>query len=144
MKIYNKIENVKCGFMARIDAVLRGVEIDNLVLMTRDMNYRKKALHPPKTIQLIENRKNADIIYVELDLPDSLINRDLVQKRLFVGNKEDPELVKELGLFDWDHRYFAVLIEPTQRLEYPPMYPPIRGQICIICCWKKIPKTKMC
>jgi len=128
MKIYNKTENLKCGFTTRVDAVLRGVKAKNLVLMTRDITYRKKAKHPPKKIKLIENNKNTDIIYVELDLPHPLINRDLVQKRLFVGNKEDPELVKELGLFDWDHEYHVTLIEPTQRLDYPPVEPPIRGQ----------------
>jgi len=128
MKVYNKPEDIKCGFTTRIDAVLKGVNAKNLVMMTRDTTLRRKADHPPKRIQLIENTKNADIIYLELNLPHPLHNRDLIQKRLFVGNKEDPELVKHLGLFDWKHEYYAIVVEGAHRFEYPPFFSIIRGE----------------
>jgi len=129
MRIYNKLENTKCGFTTRIDAILRGVKAKYLVLMMRDILYRKKAEHPPKRIKMIEKRKDTDVIHVELDLPYPLINRDLVQKRLFVGNKENPELVKKLGLFDCSHEYHAILVEPALRPECPAVCQPIRGEM---------------
>jgi len=129
MKIYNKTETAKCGMFTRIDAVLKGVKAKNIMLMSRDITYRKKADHPPKKIKMIEKTGNTDIIYVELDLPHPLINRDMVQKRLFVGNKENPELIKKLGLFDWEHEYFAMIVEPTTRPEYPSQNMPIRSEM---------------
>jgi len=128
MKIYNKFENKKCGFTTRVDAVLHGVKTKNIILMMRDISYRKKAPHPPKKIKMVTKTGSADIIYVELDLPYPLINRDMVQKRLFVGNKENPELARRLGLFDCEHEYYAVLVEPIQRPEYPARSVPIRGE----------------
>ncbi len=129
MRVYNKLENPKYGFTTRIDAILRGVKAKNLVLMTRDIFYRKKVEHPPKKIKVIEKRKDTDVLYIELNLPYPLINRDLVQKRLFVGNKENPELVKKLGLFDCDHEYYVMLVEPAVRPECPETPMPIRGEM---------------
>jgi len=129
MKIYSKEENSKTGFTTRVDAVMKGVKAKNVMLMIRDINYRKKAERPPKKIKILEKVKNTDVIYVELDLPDPLTNRDLLQKRLFVGNKDDPELVKKLDLFDWDHEYHAIIVESIERADYPPMTKPIRAEM---------------
>jgi len=115
--------------MTRVDAILRGVKAKNLMLMSRDILYRKKAGHPPKKIRIIDKRKDTDVIYVELDLPYPLINRDMVQKRLFLCNKENPELIKKLGLFDCSHEYHVMLVEPTTRPDCPVMAQPIRGEM---------------
>ncbi len=97
--------------------------------MTRDISLRKQAEHPPKKIKSLLKTAHTDIIYVELDLPYPLINRDMLEKRLFVGNKENPELIEKLGLFDWNHRYYVMIVEPTTRIEYPPKSMPIRGEM---------------
>jgi len=54
--------------------------------MTRDIMYRKQADHPPKKIKSLQKIANTDIIYVELDLPYPLINRDMIEKRAFCGS----------------------------------------------------------
>ena len=113
----------------RIDAVLKGVKAENIVTMQRDISYREKMGRPPKQIKVIgQTSKNSDIIYVELDLPFPMTNRDFVQKRLFVSNKEDPELVRKLGLFDWNHGYHAILVQSTENAGYPAKSKPIRGE----------------
>jgi len=113
----------------RIDAVLKGVKAENIVLMQRDVSYREKMGRPPKQIKLVEQTsKNSDIIYIELDLPFPLTNRDFVQKRLFIANKDDSELVRKLGLFDWSHGYHAILTQSTENAEYPAKSKPIRGE----------------
>ena len=86
MKVSNKTENPRCGLTTRIDATLKGIKAKNLILMTRDIMYRKQADHPPKKIKSLQKIANTDIIYVELDLPYPLINRDMIEKRAFCGS----------------------------------------------------------
>jgi hypothetical protein len=75
---------------------------------------------PLKEIKCIEKISNtSDIVYLEMNLPFPMSNRDLLQKRLFLGNKEEPTLVKELGLYDWSHRYYVVLGKSVERADVP-------------------------
>jgi len=84
---------------------------------------------PVKKFNIVEQTsRNSDITYHELSLPFPMSNRDFVQKRLFVSNKQDPELVAKLGLFNWDHAYHIILIQSTERSEYPAKSSPIRGE----------------
>ena len=96
--------------------------------MTRDLSYKLKEKDPPKQLKLVEKTSpNSDVIYTEIHNPFLTPNRELVQKRLFVGNKEDPEVVKQLGLFDWSHRYYVILVQSTERPEYPVSTERVRG-----------------
>ncbi len=102
--------------------------MDNFVLMQRDIAYREKFATPPKQIKMIDRTsQNTDIIYLEVNLPFPMTNRDFVQKRLFVCNKEDPELARKLGLFDWSHKYYAILVQSTESADCPEKSKPIRG-----------------
>lgn len=129
IKTYKKRNDAASGFTMRIDAVLKGVKAENIVTMQRDISYRGKIGKPPKQIKVVEKTsKNSDIIYIELGFPFPMTNRDIVQKRLFVSNKQDPELVQKLGLFDKSHAYHAVLIQSTEHKEYPTKEKPIRAE----------------
>lgn len=115
-----------------MEGVLKGAKAENLVKMQRDISYRAKDERPPKAVKIIEETsKNSDIMYIEIDLPFPMTNRDFVQKRLFVQNKEDPELVKQLGLWNWDHAYNVVMIQSVERAEYPVKSKPIRAETSI-------------
>jgi len=128
MKVYKKYFEDSSDPIDRIDTVLKGVDLDNLALILKDISYRKKGKWAPKQIKVIEKKSsNSDVIYLELGLPAKLGNRELVQKRLFLGNEEDPELVRRLGLFDWKHRYYVILVESTEREEYPIKSSHVRG-----------------
>ena len=128
VKAYKKAET-SSGLTLRIEASLKGVKAENFVLMVRDASYREKMEGPIKKFKLVEQTsRNTDVTYHELSLPFPMTNRDFVQKRLFVSNKQDPELVAKLGLFNWDHAYHAVLIQSTERSEHPAKSSPIRGQ----------------
>ena len=128
VKAYKKAET-SSGLTIRIEADLRGVKAENFVLMLRDASYREKMEGPIKKFKIVENTsKHTDVTYHELSLPFPLTNRDFVQKRLFVSNKQEPELVAKLGLFKWDHAYNAILIQSTERSEYPVKSSPIRGE----------------
>ena len=133
MKIYQRKTQGESGITIRIEATLKNVKQENLVLMNKDITYRQKFERPPKEIKVIEQTsKNSDVIYMEMDLPFPLTNRDFVQKRLFVNNKEDPELTRQLGLWNWDHKYNAIMIQSTEREEYPEKSKPIRGETKMI------------
>jgi len=128
MKAYKKTDTSN-GMTLRTEVVLKGFNAENFVLMLRDASYRKKMEGPTKNFKIIEETsKNTDVIYFELGLPFPLTNRDFVQKRLFVSNKQDPELVAKLGLFNWDHAYHAILIQSTERPEYSVKSSPVRGE----------------
>jgi len=112
-----------------VEGVLKGVKAENIAKMSRDISYRAKDERPPKQVKIVEETsKNSDILYIELDLPFPMTNRDFVQKRLFVRNKEDPEVVKQLGLWNWDHAYNIIMIESIERAEYPVKSKPIRAE----------------
>lgn len=97
--------------------------------MVHNTSYMVKNEPSPKQLKLVEQvSKNSDIIYVEIDLPFPLSNRDFVHKRLYLCNKEDPELVKKLGLYEKDSTYYVIMIEATQRPEYPPKNSPVRAE----------------
>ena len=116
------------GTITRAETVLKGVTIDNIVLMNRDISYKLKGKNPPKQLKIVEKTSPySDVLYTELGFPFPMSNRELVQKRLFVGNKEDPEVVKQLGLFDWSHRYYVTLVQGTDRPEYPVTKKLVRG-----------------
>ncbi len=128
MKAYTN-QGTPGGFTLRVEAVLKGAKAENLVLMLRDVSLRDKMEGPVKNFKIIEETsKNTDVVYHELSLPFPLTNRDFVQKRLFVSNKQDPELVAKLGLFNWDHEYTAILVQSTERSECPAKSSPVRGE----------------
>jgi len=111
-----------------MDTTLKGVEIDKIVQMTREISFKQKSENPPKQIKIVEKTSsNSDILYTEMNMPFPLANREFLQKRLFVGNKEDPELIRRLGLFDWEHRYYAILVQSTEKREYRRKSKPVRG-----------------
>ncbi len=129
MKAFTKKETGETQYTIRIEAEVKGFNAEKIVLMMRDVEYRKQTLNPPKEMKIIEhNSKNSDVAYFEIDLPFPLTNREFVQKRLFMGNKEDPENIRKLGLYDLNHEYHAVIIQSIEREEYPIKSKPIRGE----------------
>jgi len=96
--------------------------------MNRDLSYKLKGKTAPKQLKVVEKTSPySDIVYTEVAFPFPMSNRELLQKRLFVGNKEDPEVVKQLGLFDFTHRYYVTMIHSTERAEYPITKKVVRG-----------------
>lgn len=82
-----------------------------------------------EVIKLVEQvSKNTDVIYCAAKMPFPLSDRDFVQKRLYLCNKEDPELVKELGLPEKENKYFVIIAGNHDSLEYPAQTKPIRGK----------------
>jgi len=129
MKVYRKKETSATAYTIRIDAVLKGVKPENIVTMTRDMSYREKEERPPKHYKIVENTsESSDISYIEINLPFPMTNRDFLQKRLFLHSKKDQELVKRLGLFNWDHTFHVIMMQSVQRADYPVKSKPIRAE----------------
>ena len=132
LKVYKKLVEGEPTVTIKTEGYFKGVKAENLFTMFKDISYREKLGHKPKVIKVVEQiNKNSDVIYVELDLPFPMTNRDMVQKRLYLGNKEDADLVRELGLYQKDHKYYAVLVQSTERPEYPAKSKPIRAEIKI-------------
>jgi len=115
-----------------IQACLSGVKAKNVFEILKDPSYREKIGRPPKIFEIVEQTSpNSDVLYLEIDLPSPLMNRDFVQKRLYYGNRENPELVDLLNLYKVDHRYYIIIIESTERPEYPEKDKPVRGETVI-------------
>ena len=128
MKVKGWKKQGSAGVITKAETIVKGLTIDNIVLGTRDLSYRQKEKNAPKQLKIVEKTSpNSDVTYTELNFPFPMSNRELVQKRLFVGNKEDPELVKKLGLFDWSHRYYVMLTESCERTEFPVSKKFVRG-----------------
>jgi len=129
MRVYKKMESGESAVTMKIEAKMKGLKAENLFLMMKDLSYRAKMEHAPKQIKLVEQiSRNSDIIYVEIDLPFPLSNRDLVQQRLYIGNKEDPELIRKLGLYNCPHRYYVLLTQSVVRPDIPEKKKPIRAE----------------
>ena len=108
---------------------MKGFKAENIYKMFSDIALRPKWDSTPKVIKLVEQiSPNNDIIYQELNLPFPLTNRDFVQKRLYLDNKSNSEIIKQLGLYEREHRYFVILLESTERPEYPRKDSPVRGE----------------
>ena len=129
LKIYKKLIEGEPIVTIRVEASLKGVRLENLFTMATDIKYREKMERAPKVIKTVEQfNKNTDVIYTEMEFPFPLSNREFLQKRLYFGNKEDKELVKRLGMYEKDHRYYAVLVQSTERDDYPKKNEPIRAE----------------
>jgi hypothetical protein len=88
--------------------------------MMSDIPTILKGDTPIKEIKCVEKiSNNSDITYFEVNFPAPMTNHDFLQKRLFLGNKEDATLVKELGLYDWNHRYYVILNQSIERDDVP-------------------------
>ncbi len=130
MKSYRKTLNGDGDFITRAESTITGLTIDNIVLMNRDLSYKLKWKDAPKQLKLIEKTSpNTDVIYTELHFPFPMSNRELVTKRFFAGNKEDADLIKQLGLPEKSHRYYVILTENTERPEYPEKSKRVRAKI---------------
>jgi len=129
MKMYKKMREGDEVVTVRVDGVFKGLEAEKIFKMQTDLKLKVQMSEAPAQVKLVEQvSANTDVIYLEIALPFPLANRDFVQKRLYVGNKEDPELVKKLGLYDWSHKYYAFLSEATERPEYPPKSKLVRAE----------------
>jgi len=130
VKSHRKPLNGGAEFITRAESTIKGLTIDNIVLMNRDLSYKLNRKEAPKQLKLVEQiNKETDVIYMELPFPFPMSNRDLVVKRFFAGNKENADLIKQLGLPEKSHRYFLMLSESTERSEYPEKSKPVRGKI---------------
>lgn len=114
----------------RIEGILINVDPAKFFQMMTDLPTMLKCEPPMKQLKCLEElNKNSDVIYIEAKCPFPLSDRDFIQQRLFVGNKEDPKLIKKLGLYDWKHRYYVVIQESVEREDYPPQKSPVRGTV---------------
>ena len=130
MKVYRKKETSSTAYTIRIDAILKNINPDNIMAMTRDLSYKAKEERPPKQAKIVENTsENSDISYIEINLPFPMTNRDFLQKRLFINSKKDQELLQKLGLFtNWEHSFYAVMMTSVERADYPVKSKPIRAE----------------
>jgi len=104
----------------RIEATITGLTAEQLFRLYSDLEIRPKMEHPPKVLKLVEQpTKYSDVVYSEIHLPFPMTNREFLHKRFYLGNKEYPEVVKELGLYDWDHKYYVIIAESIERPDYP-------------------------
>jgi len=132
VKVYRKPASDDSEIQMNIKAVLSGVKACNIFKILKEPEFREKIGRPPKIFEIVEQTSdNSDVIYLEIDLPSPLINRDFVQKRLYLGNKEDPELIELLNLYKSEHSYYLIVTESTERPEYPEKDKPVRGDTLI-------------
>ena len=128
MKTFKKTIEGDDVVTVKVEAIIRGLKAENIFKMQSDLEYKSKLNNAPKQLKLIEQTsKNSDIIYIEVDLPFPMTNRDFVLKRLYMGNKEHPELIKKFDLYEWEHRYYAIIVQSTEREDYPRKDKPVRA-----------------
>ena len=112
----------------RVEGTLTNVTLEKFFQMMTDVTMMQKGDTPLKEIKVIEKvSNNSDIIYLKINFPFPLSDRDFLQQRLFLGNKEDPALVKELGLYDWSHRYYVFIGHSIERADCPPKKDVVRA-----------------
>lgn len=114
----------------KLEGQLKGFKGQDFHRVLFDVSLMKDSEPRPKHAKMIERvSDNLDIFYLEVPMPFPLANRDFVQRSLHLSNKDDPELVKQLELFDWEHTYYVLLRESIERPEYPPQSSPVRGEM---------------
>ena len=70
--------------------------------------------------------KNNDVIYTELNFPFPLTNRDFLIKRLYLSNKDDADLARQLRFYTQEHKYFCSYAKEYSKADYPEKSKPIR------------------
>lgn len=70
-----------------------------------------------ETLEKIDD--NTDVIYMEIKMPFPFENRDMVQKRIAINNKKNPELIKKYGLPEKDVEYVIIQAQSVERSEKP-------------------------
>jgi len=113
-----------------IEGRLQEVNAENFFKMLFTPEYVEKSGEPPKQYKVVETiDENTDILYVEAALPFPMANRDFIQKRLHISNKEDPKVIKKLGLYDYEHNYYVLMIESIERDDFPPHEKIVRAHV---------------
>ena len=129
VQVYNKKGEKDEGNIMRIDLTITDITAEQLFILYSDNETRLKMDHAPKVLKTVEQlTKCSDITYSELHLPFPMSNREFLHKRLFVGNKESPDVIKEFGLYDWDHKYYVLIEESIERPDIPVKSSPVRAE----------------
>ena len=98
--------------------------------MMNDIECLKKTKPTPKEIRIIETvSKNVDYMYYHTPMPFPMSDRDFVQKRVYLNNKDDPELVKQLGLYNQEQKYYVMMAKSVERSDCPVKGKLIRGEV---------------
>jgi len=129
MKVFKKLMEGESVVTVRCECYFKGLKAGNLFKMLQDIPTRLTWDPLPKILTLIEKpNANSDVIYQEVPLPFPMSDRDFVQERFYLDSKKDAGLVKELGLFNFTHQYYILMVKSVERSEYPAKDKPVRGE----------------
>jgi len=93
--------------LTRTRAIFENVDIDILCKMLVDGETRKTWDDKLVNGYVVERLSaNEEIVYAELKAPSPVSNRDTVNYRCCVCNKNDPELVKKYNLYEKENKYY--------------------------------------
>jgi hypothetical protein len=58
-------------------------------------------------------------VYFEAISPVLTSNRDFIHYRMYLCNKENPELVKKYGLYEKENKYYMTYARSIKPFDYP-------------------------
>ena len=120
IKVYKKKIEGDSVITTKVEGTLNA-SAEKLFKMMTDLPTMQKCDLPLKNLKCVEQHsRNSDTIYFEMKVPFPMSNRDILNQRIYLGNKEDSALVKELGLYDWGHTYYVILNQSVERADCPP------------------------
>jgi hypothetical protein len=111
------VKKSESGMQVRSEAVIQGVSYDKFVKALSDLRFEWDE-KVKKTETLLETPEGK-IIYLILNAPFPLSDRDAVVKLFRISNTANPDLVKKYGLPETKHRYFLILDESIEIEEKP-------------------------
>lgn len=121
--------NTENEITTRIEGSLANVAAENLFKMMKELPIMLTCGAPLLGLKNVEKlSSNSEILYFGMKLPFPFTNRDFLQKRFFFGNKEDPRLAREFGLYDWSHKYYVLMNRSIEREDYPHRQDFVRAQ----------------
>jgi len=130
LKVWKKKAEGETVITMSMEGIIQGLKLENFVRMLYDTELAKKAKPAPKEFRIVETiNKNLDYVYIHMPLPFPMSDRDYVQQRLLLNNKDDAELVKQLGLYDKEHKYYVFMVKSVERSDCPEINKLIRAEI---------------
>ncbi len=130
LKIFKKKMEGDTIITMSFEGRVKGLNAENFYRMLWDQECVEKAEPKPKTFKTVQKiTDNIDIMYIEVALPFPMSDRDFVQKRLHLNSKVDKKIVKELGLYDWNHNFYIIMIKSAEHPDYPIQKKPIRADV---------------
>jgi len=130
LKIFKKKTEGETVITLSIEGTIKGVNAEKFFRMLNDTECAKKAKPAPKEFKILEKiNDNVDFVYIHMPLPFPMSDRDWVQQRLYLNNKDHAKLVKQLGLYDKKHKYYVLAVKSVERDDCPLVDKLIRAEI---------------